>query len=234
MAVSVVDLEQKLALLSSFTSLVGLDDPVWLETVAAAESITAPQDMVMLCKGDPCQNFLLISEGTLRVHEVSENGREILLYRVKPGDICVLALTSMVDDVPYGAEAITETVVTGLSLSQEQFQIALAGSPGFRNFVFSTVVRRLRDVMGLVEEITFKRLDSRLASTLYQLFDQNENGMITITHQELAKELGTSREVMSRLLKEFEKKRCCIKLHRGAIELTSPESLAKFAKGTID
>lgn len=233
MAVSVVDLEQKLTLLSSFTSLVGLDDPVWLQTVEAAESITAPQDMVMLCKGDPCQNFLLISEGSLRVHEVSENGREILLYRVKPGDICVLALTSMVDDVPYGAEAITETPVTGLSLSQEQFQTALAGSPGFRNFVLSTLARRLRDVMGLVEEIAFKRLDSRLACTLYQLFDQNDSGRLNVTHQELAKELGTSREVMSRLLKDFEKNRSCIKLHRGAIELTSRESLAKYAKGEV-
>lgn len=230
MGASTTNLEQKQSLLSSFTSLADLDDSVWLETVAASEVVTVPEDMVMLCKGDPCQNFMLISDGSLRVHEVSENGREIVLYRVKPGDICVLALTSMVDDVPYGAEAITETTVTGLSLSQEQFQSALAGSPGFRNFVLSTLARRLRDVMGLVEEIAFKRLDSRLACTLYQLFDQNENEKLNITHLELANELGTSREVMSRLLKEFEQNRGCIKLHRGAIELTSAETLAEYAR----
>lgn len=188
----------------------------------------------MLCKGDACQNFLLLSEGSLRVHEVSENGREILLYRVKPGDICVLALTSMVDGVPYGAEATTESPITGLSLSQEQFQAALAGSTGFRNFVLSTMARRLREVMGRVEEIAFRRLDSRLACTLYQLFDLEDSNRISVTHQELAKELGTSREVMSRLLKEFEQERSCIKLHRGAIELTSRETLAEYAKGLID
>lgn len=229
MALPVVDLEKKLALLSSFTSLADVNDPVWSEVVAAADVVTVPAGVVMLCKGDPCQNFMLISKGSLRVHETSEGGREIVLYRVRPGDICVLALTSMVDDVPYGAEAVTESAVTGLSLSQAQFQTALTGSPGFRNFVLSTLARRLRDVMGLVEEIVFKRLDSRLAYTLYQLFDQNENKKLSITHLELANELGTSREVMSRLLKELEQRRGCIKLHRGAIELTSASILAEFA-----
>ncbi|MEE8388221.1 MAG: Crp/Fnr family transcriptional regulator [Acidiferrobacterales bacterium] len=230
MGVSTTGLEQKLALLSSFSSLTNLDDPVWLETVAAAEVIVVPQDRVVLCKGDPCQNFMLIAEGSLRVHEVSASGREIVLYRVKPGDICVLALTSMVDGVPYGAEVITETPVTGLSLSQDQFQAALAGSPGFRNFVLSTLARRLHEVMSLVEKIAFKHLDSRLACTLQQLFGQSDDGKLTVTHLQLANELGTSREVMSRLLKEFEQKRGCIKLHRGAIELTSAETLAEFAR----
>lgn len=230
MGISTTVLAQKVALLSSFTSLADLDDAVWLETVAAAEVVTVTEDVVMLSKGDACKNFMLVSDGSIRVHEVSEGGREIVLYRVKPGDICVLALTSLVDDAPYSAEAITETTVTGLSLSQEQFQTALAGSPGFRNFVLSTLARRLHDVMGLVEEVVFKRLDSRLARALYQLFDQNENGKLTITHLELANELGTSREVMSRLLKELEQNHGCIKLHRGAIELTSAETLAEYSR----
>ncbi|MFV1997229.1 MAG: Crp/Fnr family transcriptional regulator [Acidiferrobacterales bacterium] len=230
MGVSTAISAPKRALLSSFTSLANLDDSVWLEVVAAAEVVTVPEDVIMLNKGDPCQNFMLVANGSVRVHEVSEGGREIVLYRVKPGDICVLALTSLVDDTPYNAEAITETTVTGLSLSPEQFQIALAGSPGFRNFVLSTLARRLHDVMDLVEEVVFKRLDSRLACTLYQLFDQNKDGKLTITHLELANELGTSREVMSRLLKELEQNHGCIKLHRGTIELTSAETLAQYSR----
>ena len=205
MSVAHKELNRKQSLLAAFPSLSEVDDPVWAEVVAQAGMVEAPQGMVMMCKGDPCNNLILISEGTLRVHEVSEGGREIVLYRVNPGDLCVLSLTSLVDDVPYGAEAVNESPVTGLVISQEQFQTALAGSAGFRNFVLSTLARRLCDVMSLVEEIAFRRLDNRLACTLYQLFDKDDTDALKITHQDLAKELGTSREVMSRLLKEFER-----------------------------
>lgn len=230
MSVSAEDLVQKQSLLASFPSLRNLDDPVWHKIVAAVPAITVPPETVMLCKGDPCNSLMLISDGSLRVHEVSEGGREIVLYRVNPGDLCVLSLTSLVDDVPYGAEAVTETAVSALVLSQEQFQQAMAGSAGFRNFVVSTLARRLRDVMTLVEEIAFKRLDNRLACTLYRMFDKSGTDDIKITHQDLAKELGTSREVMSRLLKEFEQSHGCIRLRRGSIELVSRDILAQFAR----
>jgi CRP/FNR family transcriptional regulator len=224
------ELDRKQALLAAFPSLSAVDDPVWAGIVEEAGIVEAPQGMVMMCKGDPCNNLMLISDGCLRVHEVSEGGREIVLYRVNPGDLCVLSLTSLVDDVPYGAEAVNETPVTGLVISQSQFQTALAGSAGFRNFVLSTLARRLCDVMSLVEEIAFRRLDNRLACTLYQLFDKSDADTLKITHQDLAKELGTSREVMSRLLKEFEQSRGCIRLRRGAIELVSKDGLADYAK----
>lgn len=216
--------------LAAFHDLSGLDDPVWREVVGEAMAITAPRDTTVLCKDDPCQSFLLLSQGSLRVQEHSGDGREIVLYRVRPGELCVLALTSLVDEVPYGAEAVTESGITGLALSHEQFHRALAGSPGFRRFVLSTLARRLREVMVLVEEITFRRLDSRLACTLYEMFNRQGGGMLQITHQELAKELGTTREVASRLLKEFEQKRGAIRLHRGAIELVNPEILAEFTR----
>jgi CRP/FNR family transcriptional regulator len=227
------DVHEKYTHLAAFPDLSGLDDPVWAEVVHEAMAIAAPRDVTMLCKGDPCQNFLLLSQGSLRVQEHSEDGREIVLYRVRPGDICVLALTSLVDEVPYGAEAVTETEVAGLALSHEQFQRALAGSAGFRRFVLSTLARRLRDVMLLVEEIAFRRLDSRLACTLYQMFDREGGDMLRITHQELAKELGTTREVASRLLKDFEQKRGAIRLHRGAIELVNPGILAEYARRDV-
>lgn len=224
------ELDRKHALLTAFPSLSAVDDPVWSGIVAEAGIVEAPHGMVMMCKGDPCNNLMLISDGCLRVREVSEGGREIVLYRVNPGDLCVLSLTSLVDDVPFGAEAVNETPVTGLVISQAQFQTALAGSAGFRNFVLSTLARRLCDVMALVEEIAFQRLDNRLACALYQLFDKGGTDTLKVTHQDLAKELGTSREVMSRLLKEFEQSRGYIRLRRGAIELVSKDGLADYAK----
>lgn len=224
------EFKKKQSLLSAFPSLSKLEDPVWTEVVSEAGLVQAPEGMAMLCKGDPCNNLMLISDGSLRVHEVSEGGREIVLYRVNPGDLCVLSLTSLVDEVPYAAEAVTESPINGLVISQEQFQRALAGSEGFRNFVLSTLARRLSHVMSLVEEIAFRRLDSRLACTLYQLFERSDGDTLKITHQDLARELGTSREVMSRLLKEFEQSRACIRLRRGAIELVSRDGLAEYAR----
>ena len=215
---------------SELPSLDAIDDPAWNAVLASATPVSAPADTVMLCKGDPCSSLLVITKGSLRVHEISEGGREIVLYRVFPGDVCVLSLSSLVDGVPFGAEAITETEVEGFALSPPQFRKALAESEGFRNFVLSTLARRMCDVLARVEEIAFRRLDNRLACTLFQLFEQSGEEMLKITHQDLAKELGTTREVTSRLLKDFEQKQGCIRLRRGAIELLSRDDLAAFAR----
>lgn len=208
-----------------------IDDPAWNAVLAVASPVTVPADTVMLCKGDSCSSFLLVTKGSLRVHETSESGREIVLYRVFPGDVCVLSLNSLLDDVPFSAEAVSETPLEGVALSPQQFQQALAESAGFRNFVLSTLARRMCDVLARVDEIAFRRLDHRLACTLFQLFQQNGTETLKITHQDLAKELGTTREVTSRLLKDFEQKQGCIRLHRGSIELVSRNDLAAFARG---
>jgi CRP/FNR family transcriptional regulator len=208
-----------------------IDDPAWSEVLAGAAPVSASAGTVMLCKGDPCSSFLLVTKGSMRVHEISEAGREIVLYRVFPGDVCVLSLSSLVDGAPFAAEAVTETDMEGIALSPQEFQKALADSSGFRNFVLSTLARRMCDVLARVEEIAFRRLDHRLACTLFQLFEQKDTDHLKITHQELAKELGTTREVTSRLLKDFEQKQGCIRLRRGSIELLSRTDLESLARG---
>ena len=110
------------------------------------------------------------------------------------------------------------------------FQNAMAHSEAFRNFIMATLARRLSDVMRVVEQVTFQRLDLRLACLLGQLFERNKSAAISVTHEELARELGTSRVVISRLLKEFENMGC-IRLGRSEIELLSPQALARLSRG---
>ena len=112
----------------------------------------------------------------------------------------------------------------------ESFHRALSQSEGFRNLILSTLAQRLNGMMQLVERVTFQGLDLRLACLLGQHFRQRNIARLPITHQELAGELGTTREVISRLLKEFERMGC-IKLYRGQIELVSPDALARLSHG---
>jgi CRP/FNR family transcriptional regulator, anaerobic regulatory protein len=214
--------------LSVFPALATIQDEAWLEALRAAKEMTMPPEAVVIHRGDPCQNFLLVTRGTVRVYESSESGREIALYRTGGGDICILTLSNLLAGTDYAAEAVTEDEVGAVMIPMPFFQNAMAHSEAFRNFIMATLARRLSDVMRVVEQVTFQRLDLRLACLLGQLFGRNKSNAISMTHDELARELGTARVVVSRMLKEFERMGC-IRLQRGQIELLSSEALARFA-----
>lgn len=214
----------------AFPALSRIADPVWQETLRSAKEQTMPPRTVVIRKNDPCRNFLLVAQGTIRVYQSTESGREHLLYRTHAGDICILTLQNLLAGTAYSAEAMTEDEVRVLIIPAESFHRALSRSEGFRNLILSTLAQRLNGMMQLVEQVTFQGLDLRLACLLGQLFGQRNAASLAITHQELAGELGTTREVISRLLKEFEHMGC-IKLFRGQIELLSPEALTRLSHG---
>ncbi|MHB1143212.1 MAG: Crp/Fnr family transcriptional regulator [Sulfuricaulis sp.] len=214
--------------LSLFPGLAEIQDVAWLEALRAArETVIPPKTVVIRC-GDRCQNFLLLTRGTVRVYESSESGREIALYRTHGGDICILTLSNLLAG-NYAAAAVTETEVGAVTIPMSSFQNAMAHSEAFRNFIMATLARRLSDVMRVVEQVTFQRLDLRLACLLGQLFERNKSAVISMTHEELARELGTTRVVVSRMLKEFERMGC-IRLQRGQIELRSSEALERLSR----
>ncbi|BAV33422.1 Crp/Fnr family transcriptional regulator [Sulfuricaulis limicola] len=215
--------------LSFFPGLAEIQDDAWLEALHAAREITIPPKAVVIRRGDPCQNFLLLVRGTVRVYESSEGGREIALYRTHGGDICILTLNNLLSGADYAAEAVTEDEVRAVMIPMPFFQHAMAHSEAFRNFIMATLARRLSDVMRVVEQVTFQRLDLRLACLLGQLFERNKSAAISMTHEELARELGTTRVVISRMLKEFERMGC-IRLQRGQIELLSSEALERLSR----
>lgn len=213
--------------LSFFPGLEEIKDVAWLEALHAAREIVIPPKTVVIRCGDRCQNFLLLTSGTVRVYESSESGREIALYRTHGGDICILTLSNLLAG-NYAAAAVTETEVRAVTIPMLSFQNAMAHSEAFRNFIMVTLARRLSDVMRVVEQVTFQRLDLRLACLLGQLFERNKSAFISMTHEELARELGTTRVVVSRMLKEFERMGC-IRLQRGQIELRSSEALERLS-----
>ncbi len=194
--------------------------------LAEAKILRVPAGVTVFRPGDDCQNYLMVVQGSVRVQKVAENGREIVLYRVESGQTCMLTTSCLLAGERYPAEGVTETEVVVRALSLELFHKLLATSDTFRRFVFGSFGERMADLMMLVEAIAFGRLDSRLAQRLLAL--GGSSGRIVITHQQLAAELGSAREVVSRLLKEFER-RGWIALERGGIAVRDPASLSRQA-----
>lgn len=195
----------------------------------AMREISLPADTVAFRQGDNCANYLLVIEGSIKVLARSESGREIVLYRVPRGGSCVLTTSCLLSHSHYPAEGITETPVRALAIPADTFHQGLAESEEFRQFVFNAYGQRLAEVIALVEEISFGQINRRLARYLLQHASGND---LMITHQGLATELGSAREVISRHLKDFEQ-RGWIEQQRGRIRLIEPESLLKLGQSTV-
>jgi CRP/FNR family transcriptional regulator len=178
--------------------------------------------------GDPCRNYLVVVEGSVRVQALSTGGREVVLYRVTDGQSCVITTACLISGEVYPAEGITETRTTGLLVQQSDFDLAMNASAAFRQFVFANQGRRLSDLIQRIEDVAFGRVDARLARHLFD-HSRQRGGTITATHQQLAGELGTAREVISRQLKSFEKQGW-IRVLRGSVEVLQPQALARLWK----
>jgi CRP/FNR family transcriptional regulator len=191
-----------------------------------AATISMPAKATAFHQGDACNNYLLILSGSIKVMTRAENGREIVLYRLGDGDSCVLTTSCLFGNARYPAEGISETDVTALAIPAEKFHRAIQQSKSFREFVFSSFSSHLGSLIALVEEVAFGKLDIRLSRHLLKLAADNTS--LETTHQQLATELGSAREVISRQLKEFES-RGWLKLHRGSIEIIDKQALANIA-----
>lgn len=172
----------------------------------------------------PCRGFPLLLSGTVRVVKTAPNGREILLYRVEPGQGCILSGGCLLGHSDYSASGIAETDVTLLSVPPRMFQDLLLQQEAFRSFVFGMYGTRLAEVMELVEEVAFRKLDTRLAQILLQ-----RGPVVEGTHQKLADELGSVREIVSRLLRSFEEKGW-VKLERERVTVLDAKALAVQAR----
>ena len=171
-------------------------------------------------------SLFFLFEGRIRVSQTSENGRDIVLYRVDAGDSCVLTTACMLAEEAYNAEGIAETDVTAVVLPKPAFDQLAAEEDAFRNFVFAAYSRRLIDLLRVVDDVAFGRIDVRLAERLLALAGGKKE--ISATHQELASELGTAREVISRVLQDFQKREM-IALSRGRIALLNMPALTDLA-----
>ena len=190
-----------------------------------SQQITIPEGTTLFHQGDQCLNYLLIISGSVKVFTRAENGREIVLYHITSGGSCVLTTSCLISSEDYPAEGITETDIVALAIPKPAFELFMGESKAFRKQVFHSYGDRLIKLITLVEEISFAKLDIRLAK--YLLENGSVNTPIRTTHQALATELGSAREVISRQLKEFEK-RGWVQLNRGRIEIRNHDALASL------
>lgn len=202
-------------------------DPESLAALQAAKmEVVLPPGIKAFEIGSPCESYLLIKEGSVRVQQIAESGREIVLYRVGTGQTCVLTTSNLLAHQDYFAEGVTETEVHAVAVPRACFERLLAESAAFRDFIFETYGERVTSLLLLVEEVAFGRVDARLAQRL--LDRRDGEGRVALTHQQLAVELGTAREVVSRQLKDFEQ-RGWVRLERGRVQLLALDALETLA-----
>jgi CRP/FNR family transcriptional regulator len=191
-----------------------------------ARQVSMPADQPVFHAGSPCNNYVLVLEGSVRVQVIGESGREALLYRVLPGQSCVLTTCCILSGDDYPAEGFTESSVQALVVTKPAFDAALESAPAFRRFVFSNLGGRIADVIARMEEVAFRPVERRLA--IYLLSRADDAGLILATHQEIAVELGSAREVISRHLKRLESAGL-VHLGRSTVRLLRVDDLRRMA-----
>ena len=210
-----------------FRGLAQLPPDIRADLVRGSQVLSVAAGTQIFQPGQSADNLLLLIDGTVRVQQRSETGREIFLYRVHAGESCVLTTACMLAFEDYSADGIAETDVTAAAIPRKTFDDLLARSPIFREFVFAAYSRRITDLFALIDDIVFQRMDVRLAERLLELAGQTDT--VHATHAVLATELGTAREVISRTLSEFHR-RGWVEQTRGAVHITDRPSLARFAR----
>jgi CRP/FNR family transcriptional regulator len=185
------------------------------ELLSAGRQQLLPGNARIYAEGDACSAIAFVLSGEIRVFKVGETGREITLYEIGPGETCILNASCILSGQSYPANAVATTDVDMLLIPSAAFRRLVDEHEEMRDFVFTLLSRRLSGVMELVEEVAFGRLDERLRE---YLVEKSENNLLETTHQKIANDLGTSREVVSRLLKEFERKNE-VRLSRNSITL---------------
>ncbi len=184
----------------------------------------APGEFICL-EGNQCTFLPFVLSGQARVYKASDAGREITLYRIAAGESCVLTASCILNHIAFPAFAVAETPVEGFLVPASVFRAWIDTHSAWRMFVFDMFAQRLSSIISVVEEVVFRRLDARLAAFLLDAGVER----VAMTHEAIATELGSSREVVSRLLKEFEHEGL-VELERGAIGIKARDGLLSRAQ----
>jgi len=199
---------------------------VQAELFEHAALVEIPAHQFICLEGNQCNGIPLVLEGRARVYKLSESGREITLYRVEPGDSCILTASCIMSGVVFPAFVATETDVEAIVIPPAILRRWVNQYDVWNQFLWTMLATRLAEVLSLVEEVAFQRVDKRTAE--YLLGAAAADGKIKKTHQDISADLGTSREVISRILKDFEHKGF-ITLARGEIHTENPDGLRQAA-----
>lgn len=186
---------------------------------------------ILFREGDACKGYVLVLSGSVCVNKMDDEGREILLYRVQKDQSCMLTTTCLMGQQNYPAEGVVEQDIELVMLTSDLFNRLMASSEQFRRFAMQSIGQRVVDMMRLLEHVAFARMDDRVAHVLLKRLP-DESRDISCTHQALAVELGSAREVVSRILKRFESQGL-IQLSRGNIRILDQSGLKRIASSLV-
>ncbi|MDT8342806.1 MAG: Crp/Fnr family transcriptional regulator [Thermohalobaculum sp.] len=204
------------------------DLPAGLRAAIAARSsrVRVGDGYRLFGPGDRSESFLIPLSGSVRVEHMGPSGRSVVLYRVAVGESCVMTTSCLLSGAAYEAYGYAEGDVEALALPARAFRELVEQEPAFRNLALSVFSQRIIELVDVIDELLLHRVDLRLAGWLAER--ASAEGVIAATHQAIASELGTAREVVSRILKEFER-RGWVGLNRGEIRLGDIAALKTFA-----
>lgn len=211
-------------LLALYPTLRELSPGLASELRATAAPAQAPVGAVLFEQDGPCTAFLFLLEGEAEVSRPGVNGREILLYRLQPGDTCVLTLNCLLGQGSYPARAVVRRPIAGLRVPYPLFQRLLDEAPAFRSAMFALFSRRLSRLMSLIEGVAFAPVEQRLAQILIERGPE-----LGATHQQLADSVGTAREVVTRQLRAWADAGL-IDTGRGSLRLLRPDLMRAIAE----
>jgi CRP/FNR family transcriptional regulator len=191
-----------------------LDDKAKQFLQMSLKPVTVPKDSILFFQGDICDGILFLTSGEVRLYIQSEDADEITLYHLNPGEQCIVNTASTLSQTEAIASAVTLTEIEGYILDMYSVKELAHNSNAYQSFLFSIYTLRMGNLAQLVNDIKFKNLDQRVMDWLRSK-EQNE---IQTTHEAIANDLGSSREVISKVLKSFENDGI-IELGRGLIKL---------------
>jgi len=199
--------------LTSYPFINKLEPEAMLFLQQHIKPISIPKNTILFYKGDICDNILWLSSGEVRLYTHSQDIEEITLYNLKAGEQCIVNTASLLSQTNAVASAESITDIEGYLIDAKSVKHLSRMSDVYQSYLFSLYQLRFEELTGLLNDMKFKRLDTRIEEWL----SKQTQTMLQITHEQLAQELGTSRVVISRLLKKIEQKGI-VALHRGKIE----------------
>jgi CRP/FNR family transcriptional regulator len=211
-----------------FPDLLHNGDPIWIEIANRAQEVVLPAGYEVFAEGHSCKNFVFVLEGATRVFKSFESGREMVLYRLHAGETCSLTTSVLLAGGDYPADAVTEVETRAVLIPTTEFHQLFDESKRFRDFVCQTFGGHIRELVMLLEAVTVHHVDIRLARWLVD--NGSPDGSVNVSHRELAFEVGTAREVISRHLKEFES-RGWVQLNRKNIAILDETALRELVSG---
>jgi CRP/FNR family transcriptional regulator len=223
-----IDSKQYNRILQAMPILASADKNLAREFQQAATLAKIPAGKDVFVEGDAVQSIALLISGVVRVYKVGATGREITLYRFGLGESCILTANAILSKQSFPAIATVEKDAEAVLIPSDIFRQWVSRYDLWRGFVFDLLSQRLSSVMEIVDEVAFRRMDVRVASFL--LTRCRVQNPMRITHQEIAAELGSSREVISRILEDFSE-RGLIRVSRGEVEVLDVEELE--SRGTV-